>query len=449
MGAKSGQRKKPPAGKSAGRQRLALALFGALLVLLFVGFAVAQGIGAPSVPSGDVALVQNVPDEIGSVSEEEFELALEQQASQAKLKKVPQPGDKKYEELKEAALIEVLNTIWLQGQAEELGITVTEKQIETELAKIKKESFPTPASYKKFLKESHFTQEDVNERVELQLLSTQIQQQVSQETPQPSEAQIAEYYENEKATKFTEKASRDIRLVVNEDKSKVEAAKEALDKDNSPKSWEKVVGKYSSNPAAKAEGGLQKGISDEGFIKEPLKAAIFDSATNEVIGPVKYEKNWFVIEVVKLNPEKTKSLKEAKTEIASTLSQELQQEFFSEFVTAYESKWQSRTYCADGFVVEKCANYSGSGHPSSAPPACYEANPKTPVTECPAPVTQTQPALPGTVTLLKPKGEPFVQRPLPEASPSAGGSESELPPGAEAAPEEAGGAAEEAGSAGE
>jgi parvulin-like peptidyl-prolyl isomerase len=443
VGAKSGQRRKLPAGKAAGRQRLALILFGAIFVLLFAGFAVAQGIGSPGVPSGDVALVQNVPDEIGHVSEEEFELALEQQAAQGKLKKTPPPGSKKYEELTEAAMIEILNMIWLRGQAEELGISVTEKQIETELAKIKKESFPTPASYKKFLKESHFSQEDVNERVELQLLSTQIQQRVSQEAPQPSKAQITEYYENEKAAKFTEKASRDIRLVVNENKSKVVAAKEALDKDNSPKSWEKVVGKYSSNPAAKAEGGLQKGIADEGFIKEPLKAAIFGSATNEVVGPVKYEKNWFVIEVVKLNPAKTKSLKEAEAEITSTLSQEVQQQFLNEFVAGYEAKWQSRTFCADGYLVPKCANYSGSGHPSNAPPGCYEASPKTPVTECPAPVTQIQPALPGTVTLLKPKGEPFVQRPLPEAAAGGVASEAEVPPAAEAPPPE------ESGSSGE
>jgi parvulin-like peptidyl-prolyl isomerase len=448
VGAKSGQRRKPPAGKPAGRQRLALVIFGALFALLFVIFAVAEGLGAPSVPSGDVALVKSVPDEVGQVSEEEFERALEQQAAQGKLKKAPQPGDPKYDELKEAAMTELLNSIWLRGQAEELGITVTEKQVETELAKIKKESFPTPSSYNKFLKESHYTQEDVNDRVELQLLSTQIQQRISQEAPQPSEAQIAEYYEQEKATKFTEKASRDLRLVVNEDKSEIEAAQKALEKDNSPKGWEEAVGKYSSNPAAKAEGGLQKGVTDEGFIKEPLKAAIFDSATNELVGPVKYEKNWFLIEIVKLNPAKTKSLKEATSEISSTLSQEIQQEFFTEFVSQYESRWRSRTYCADGFVVEQCSNFKGDGRPSNAPPACYEANPKTPATACPSPVTPTKPALPGTVTLLKPKGEPFVQRPLPETA-QGEGSEAELAPEGEAPPAEAGGAAEESGSAGE
>ena len=72
---------------SRGRQRLALVVFGALFVVLFAGFAVAQGIGQPSVPSGDVAIVKDVPDDIGTVSEADFKRALLQQAAQAKLKK--------------------------------------------------------------------------------------------------------------------------------------------------------------------------------------------------------------------------------------------------------------------------------------------------------------------------------------------------------------------------
>jgi len=59
-----------------------------------------------------------------------------------------------------------------------MGITFTTKQIATELAQIKKQNFKTEAEFRKFLKVSHYTQNDVNELVELQLLSTAIQQQV-------------------------------------------------------------------------------------------------------------------------------------------------------------------------------------------------------------------------------------------------------------------------------
>jgi len=405
-----------------------LIVFGALFVLLFVGFAVAQGIGSPGVPSGDVVKVQDVSDELGTVSQKEFDRAFALQVKGAKLKKAPASGSKKYEEVKEATLTELIEGIWIRGQAEEMGITVTEKQVEEELAQIKKSSFPTPGAYKKFLEESGFTQEDVNDRVELQTLVTAIQEQVNGEAPAPSEAEISAYYEEEKEAQFTEKESRDVRLIINKDKAKVEAAKKELEKDSSPASWKKVAPKYSSDPTSKGKGGLQEGITEE-FLKGPLKAAIFGSATGELKGPIKFETNWFLVEVVKLNPAKEKELPEVKAQIEETLKSEGQQKFLSEFAKDFESRWNSRTFCAGGYVIAKCANYSGSGRPANAPPACYEADPKTPATECPSPVTPIKPALPGSVTVQKPEGEPFPQRPLPKSS---GGEEAstELPPGA-------------------
>jgi parvulin-like peptidyl-prolyl isomerase len=413
VGAKQGQSKK---SKSAGLQRFALVAFGVLFAALFAGFAIAQGIGQPSVPSGDVAIVEGVPDEIGTVSEADFKRALFQQASAGGLKKAPKPGDEKYEELKTKALGELLDTIWIQGQAAELGISVTPKQVATELAQIKKQNFKTPAEYQKFLKTSHFTKADVLARVKLQSLSTQIQEAVAKEAPPASNAEIADYYNASKDTQYTTAESRDARVVVNKNKAKVEAAKALLEKDDSAASWKKVAAKYSSDPTTKTKGGLQPALTEELLqSQEALKSAIFDNSTGEIVGPVNVQGNYFVIEVEKLNPEKVQSLGEVSAQIKSQLTQQVAQEVFSEFVSGYQSKWQSRTFCAAGFAIERCANYVGSGHPSSAPPACYEANPKggTPK-ECPAPVPQVSPALPGSVTILKPQGERLPQRPRPE-----------------------------------
>jgi foldase protein PrsA len=430
VGAKAGQRGRPGRDQDRAdrRRRLGLIVFGALFVLLFVGFAVAQGIGSPSVPSGDVVKVQNVSDELGTVSQKEFDRAFALQVKGAKLKKAPAPGSKKYEEVKEGTLTELIEGIWIRGQAEEMGIKVTDKQVEEELAQIKKSSFPTPSAYKKFLKESGFTQEDVNDRVELQTLVNAIQEKVNSEAPAPSESEIQDYYDEEKAAQFTEKESRDVRLIINKDKSKVEAAKKELEKDNSPASWKKVAPKYSSDPTSKAKGGLQEGITEE-FLKGELKEAIFGSATGELKGPVKFETNWILLEVVKLNAAKVKTLAEVKAQIEETLKSEKQQKYLGEFAKSFESRWNSRTRCASGYEIAKCGNYSGSGHPSNAPPACYEADPKTPATECPSPVTPIKPALPGTITPQKPEGEPFPQRPLPETSGTEATS-TELPPGA-------------------
>lgn len=414
-----------------GRQRLALLIFGALFVILFAGFAIVQGIGNPSVPSGDAAVVEHVPDEIGTVSEADFRHALLQQAAQGGLKETPKPGDDKYDELKNGALGELLDTIWIQGEAEELDISVTPKQIATELAQIKKQNFKTEAAFQEFLKTSHFTDEDVTNRVKLQLLSTQIQEKITKEVPPPSESEVADYYDVAKDTQYTTPASRDTRVITNKDKSKVEEAKAALEKDDSPASWKKVAAKYSSDPTSKTKGGLQAGLTEELLqSQEALKTAVFGSPTGELVGPIEVEGNFYLIEVDKLNPEKVQTLDEAKAQIKSQLGQQISQEAFSEFVAEYQTKWESRTFCASDFTIERCANYVGSGHPASAPPTCYEADPKSKAPlECPAPVAQATPALPGTTTLLKPQGERLSQRPRPQGLEEAGEGSSVLPEG--------------------
>jgi parvulin-like peptidyl-prolyl isomerase len=425
VGAKPGQSKK------SGRQRLALVVFGVLFVVLFAGYAIAQGLGHPSVPSGDVAIVTQVPDEIGSVSEADFKRALLQQAAQAKLKTPPKPGEDKYEELKTAALGELLDTIWIQGEAEELDISVTPKQIATELAQIKKTNFKTPAEYKKFLTTSHFTKADVLARVKLQLLSTQIQEAISKEAPAPSSAEISAYYDSAKETQYSTKESRDIRLVINRNKTQVEKAKALLDKDHSVANWKKVAAKYSSDPTTKSKGGLQPEISEES-VQGALKKAIFESPTGEVKGPFSLQGNFFVVEVVKLNPAKVKPLAEVRAEISTQLTQQTQQAFFSEFVAEYQSKWQSRTFCASGFEIERCANFpSAKRIEKEREPykSCYEADPKKAPKECPAPVVQAKPAMPGSVTILKPGGEPLPQRPRPEGLEESAAAGSVLPEG--------------------
>lgn len=422
MGAKSGGNKrgakKPAASKSGaskrgaskGAQRLGLVLFGAVFIALFVIFAVAQGLGAPSVPSGDVALVTNVPSELGHISQADYKTSLAQQQAQSGQKKAPKPGSKKAEELHKAAIGELLNAAWIFGEAEELGIELTKKEVETELAKVKKESFKTEKAFQEFLKEDHFTEAEVQKRIELQLLSTKIQEKITKKAPPVTESAAKEFYEAEKATQYTKKPTRDVRVIVNENKKEVEAAQKALEADNSEASWKKVTKKYS--PTTASQGGLQKEIAEE-FLTEPLKKDIFGAATGELVGPVKQEKNYLLLEVVKLHPEKTQAFEEVKSTITTQLTEEKSQKYFSEWVVGFQQKWVQRSHCASGFVVESCANYKGNGHPAGASEACYEANPKTPAKECPAPVVQNQPALPGTVSSSKPEGERKVQRPNP------------------------------------
>lgn len=429
MGAKGRQRKGP-----TGRGRFALILFGGLFVALFVIVAISEGITTPTPPKGDAAIVTGLPGDMGNISEEEVERTIAQQVAETG-GKPPKRGEKFYYRRMSVAMNELTNALWMEAEAEDLGIQVTDKQIEDELEKIKKQSFPTEAAWKAFLKKSHLTPEEVNRRVKLQVLNTQVQEKAKASAPVPTEEELEEAYNAEKSERFTAKESRDVRVIANEDKSKVDAALKALEKDHSPASWKKVAKKYSTDEGTKEKGGLQPGVQEE-FLPESLKGPIFGAATGELVGPLKVEKTYLLVEVVKLNPAKTKSFAEAKAEVSATITEKKQEEALAAFFRNLNSKWKARTFCARGFIVEPCANTAELTKNSEAPPGCYEEHPKEPVTGCPAPVLMNKPALPGTVSFAKPGGEPFVQRPLPPAPKEEAAAEAPAPEAAPA-PEEA------------
>jgi hypothetical protein len=129
-------------------------------------------------PTNTVAIVSEVPARRGRVTKKEFHRGLAQAAAQAGRKSAPKPGGDGYGKLKELTIGELLDAIWIRGQAIEMGIDVTRRKISRELALLKKQAFKSEAEYHRFLKEAHYTRRDVRERVELQLLSTAIQRQV-------------------------------------------------------------------------------------------------------------------------------------------------------------------------------------------------------------------------------------------------------------------------------
>jgi parvulin-like peptidyl-prolyl isomerase len=446
-GAKTGKKAGP--GREEVR-RLGLLIFGASFVLLFVIVGIAVGVGNPSVPSGSIAVVEEVPagaeepftepfkdckgnevtQDLSDVTKAEYECSFQQVVASSGLKKLPKPGSKQYEELKNTTVGSILETIWIQGLAAEEGITVTKEEVKKELKKLKGQNFKSEAEFQKFLKDSHYTPHDVSERVKIQIESQKLQEQLAEGAGEPSKGEIEDYYEEAKSTQFTTPPTRDIRVLITKKAKDAKAAAAALRKDDSQKSWEKAIKKYAESESP--NGGLQPGVTEEQYAGA-VGEAMFKAPTGKVEGPLKYATSGLVVfEVEKDNPEKVQPLGEAEAQIKTQLQQQQQEAQFSRFVSDFQSLWRSRTFCASGFEVEKCSNYKSDGHSAEADPACYEAHPETTPEACPAPVLQAKPALPGSVSVITPKGEQLAQRPQPagleatgEGVPSIEG----LPPG--------------------
>ena len=202
--------------------------------------------------------------------------------------------------------------------------------------------------------------------MKIQILSTKIQEKLGEGAGEPSKSEIEEYYEEAKATQFTTPPTRDVRILIAKTTKDAEAAKAALEKDNSPASWKKVVKKYSETPSA--NGGLQPGVTEEQYAGE-VGEAIFRAPVGEVGGPVKYATSGYIVfQVEKKNPEKVQPLGEAEAQIKSQLQQQSQEAVFGKFVSNFQSLWRSRTFCAGGYAVEKCSNFKSDRPPGRSRP---------------------------------------------------------------------------------
>jgi parvulin-like peptidyl-prolyl isomerase len=426
-------------------RRFGLLVFGIGFVVLFAIAAIAEGIGHPSVPAGDVALVEDVPGDDGNITKAKFSHAMELAAAEAKLPKVPQPGDDQYEEMRDGAMEKLLQTAWVRGQAAEMGISVSDEEVAEKVKELREQQFKSEAEYQKTIKELHLTQADVNEVMELQALTPQIEEKVHDSAPEPSDSEVEDYYEEVKETQFKQPATRDVRLILNKDKKKAERAMALLEKDNSPENWDKVAKEFSTESLSKKEGGLRRGL-EESALKAPVGTLIFETPEDELEGVVKNSEGFYVFEVEDSTPESVQSLDDVRNQIVPLLEQQAGEAVFHEFVFDFEETWRSRTFCASGFEFKLCANFKENADPAVGDPTLEKCRQSVPSKEfpesCPSPIRQLAPALPGTVSLLAPGGtgsslgvlSAQPQPPLPQRPRPAGLPEEEEVPVSEAPP---------------
>jgi hypothetical protein len=125
-----------------------------------------------------VARISDAPGRAGTVTKAEFRRELGQIAATKGYRRAPGPGARGYGRLMRAAVDQLLEAAWIRGQAAEMQIAVTRRQVRRERVRIVRESFESAAEYRRFLREAHLTRRDIYRQVELQLLSIGIQRRV-------------------------------------------------------------------------------------------------------------------------------------------------------------------------------------------------------------------------------------------------------------------------------
>lgn len=258
-----------------------------------------------------------------------------------------------YKALKVQVLGYLISSEWILGQAEEMKVSVSEKEVQKSLIEEKNQAFHSKSEFTKYLANSHETVSDLLLRFKLKAIGPKVEEKVTKKAKKaPSKAEISKYYDEHKSTYGTPER-RDLNIILTKTEAEAKSAKGEIE---GGKSFAAVAKAVSIESVSKSKGGVLDEV-EKGQQEKALSEAVFSAKENVLSGPVKTPFGYYIFEVTKTLKAEQKPLSAVEAEIKQTISAKREQTAIQKFGKAYKKKWQARTECRSGYSVEYCKGY--------------------------------------------------------------------------------------------
>jgi parvulin-like peptidyl-prolyl isomerase len=327
---------------------ITVAVLGATLALV----ASACG-GGNSVPSGVVAVVDGT-----EVSRTELDKLIERAKNAAKASKqeFPKVGTPEYQSVQTQYVAFLVQRVQFQQAADELGISVSNKEVDKALDEFVKSRFNGDRKeYEKALKQQGLTEEDFRETVETSVLAQEIFDTVTKDV-KVSEQDVLGYY-TQNQTQYRTPAARDVRHILIAEKKadgQVDFAKSKTEADRiyaqlrNGADFAALAKKSSADPGSKDSGGKLT-ISKGQTVPEFDKTA-FELKQGVVSRPVKTTYGYHLIEALSpVRKEKVTTLDQVRDSIRATLLQEKRTKVMTAWADDLRKKYEGKVSYSAGF----------------------------------------------------------------------------------------------------
>jgi foldase protein PrsA len=313
-----------------------------LVVAAVVGVAAGcGGGGAESVPEGAVASVDGQPitrDDLNAL------LARAKKSYDAQQQDFPKAGTAAYKSLQTDAATFLVRRLQYEAKAGEMGIEVTDADVDKRIAEVKKEFFGgDDKAFREQLVAQGYTDETFRADIRAQLLNDALYEKVTSEVA-VTDADIEAYYKENKA-QFDVMESREVRHILVDTK---QLADEIYAKLEAGGDFAKLAKQYSKDPGSKESGG--KLTISRGQTVAPFDKTAFLLPTNEISRPVKTEFGFHLIQPVsEVKPAGTTPLKDVRAQIRQQLETQKKDEAVQEWATQVQEEFSGKTAYAAGF----------------------------------------------------------------------------------------------------
>jgi peptidyl-prolyl cis-trans isomerase C len=314
-----------------------------LYVFLLLGVAMLALAGcdaAEPVANVDSQAKKVVTFEGGDVTQGE----LDEFAKQSGVGDLPK-DDPQYKAAIQQILPQLVGIEIAKAYAQEHNITVSDEEVDREIAKIKEQvgdqarssgqDLSNQEAYEQALKQNNITEEQLRDDIRENLPVQKVQERVAGNA-EPSDEEIQNYYDKNKEAQFTTPEQRCVRhILFNKDqKQKAEEVKQQLEDGGD---FAKLAKEDSQDPGSAAKGG-DLGCLGTGETVPDFEKAAFGAEQGEIVGPIQTQFGYHILQVTDIKPKQTRPLKDVESQIRSQLSTEKQTEAFSEWVKEQKKK---------------------------------------------------------------------------------------------------------------
>jgi parvulin-like peptidyl-prolyl isomerase len=317
-------------------------LLPVLLGVLVVSVAGCGGSGgSTNLAAADIAVVG-----AQHILKSQFDQLMSQAKANLKVqgRTFPKAGSTEYSTLKSQAVTLLVQEAQKEAAATKLGIALTQKDIDTRLAAIKKQYFNgSDAKYRAALKSQGLTDAEVRSNIKSQLIAQKLFNALTKTITVPSTA-IAAYYAQH-LSQYQTPASRSVRyILLGKNKSSLAQSLNKQLNGAPDATWCTLAKKYSQDKTTNSLCGKAK--FSQGQTVPEFDKVVFKLPTKTVTVVNTKQYGWFVVQP-------TGAITASKKTPVAQAGKQIQQQLLTEKKNAFMTTWVTniqKSYCTGGKV---------------------------------------------------------------------------------------------------
>jgi len=270
--------------------------------------------------------------------------------------------------LRQDVLNQLIDRRLVMAEVKRLDMLPTDKEVQEEIEAIKQQ-LGSEGEFKKFLAANGINEPKLGDFMQEQLAVNKLYEKISSEVPQPTEAEIKDYFAKNGA-QYNDPEQRQVSHILigvedysnGQDRTDMDAkvlALQVVDKVASGADFSELAKQYSDDLGSKDNGGQYPLFSKGSGFAEEFESAAFGLQEGQyTVEPVKTTFGYHIIRLDDLVPAQTRTLAEVKDQITASLHTEQ----VNQKTSAYVQKLRD-----DAEVVNNLQEQSAPGKESRLP----------------------------------------------------------------------------------